>query len=80
MVVQRPDLPPYPLPPDQSILDTFDDTGKALLILGVPGAGKTTTLLELARQLLDRAAGQPGLAHPRDLQPFLLVGAPTHPG
>ena len=59
MVVQRPDLPPRPLPPGQSILDTFDDTGKALLILGAPGAGKTTTLLELARQLLDRAAASP---------------------
>lgn len=59
MVVQRPDLPPRPLPPGQSILDTFDDAGQALLILGAPGAGKTTTLLELARQLLDRAAADP---------------------
>ena len=30
--------------------------GRALLILGVPGAGKTTLLLELAQDLLDRAA------------------------
>ena len=64
MVVQRPDLPPRPLPPGQSILDTFDDAGQALLILGAPGAGKTTTLLELARQLLDRAAADPFLPIP----------------
>lgn len=62
MVVQRPDLPP--LPANQSILDTFDDAGQALLILGAPGAGKTTTLLELARQLLDRAAADPFLPIP----------------
>ena len=55
-VVQRPDLPPRPLPADQSILDTFDGAGQALLILGAPGAGKTTTLLDLAQLLLDRAA------------------------
>jgi hypothetical protein len=33
----------------------FDDHGGALLILGAPGTGKTTLLLELAQQLLDRA-------------------------
>ncbi len=59
MVVQPPDLPPRPLPADQSILDTFDDAGQALLILGAPGAGKTTTMLDLARRLLDRAAADP---------------------
>lgn len=38
------------------ILHVFDEVGGALLILGAPGAGKTTVLLELARDLLDRAA------------------------
>ncbi|HEV8455601.1 MAG TPA: NACHT domain-containing protein [Gemmatimonadales bacterium] len=37
----------------------FDDTGKALLILGDPGSGKTTLLLELTRELLDRARADP---------------------
>jgi hypothetical protein len=35
--------------------DVFDALGGELLILGEPGAGKTTMLLELARDLLDRA-------------------------
>lgn len=45
------------LPPDTKIIDKFNQlgTGRSLLILGEPGAGKTTTLLELARDLLVRA-------------------------
>lgn len=34
---------------------TFDKLGKSLLILGASGSGKTTRLLELTRNLLDRA-------------------------
>jgi predicted NACHT family NTPase len=33
----------------------FDRLGGGLLILGAPGSGKTTALLELARHLLDKA-------------------------
>lgn len=43
------------LPPDISILDLYDRFKGKMLILGEPGAGKTTTLLELARDLLYRA-------------------------
>jgi hypothetical protein len=46
-----------PLPVDTEIIDVFDEdavTGR-LLILGIPGAGKTTTLLHLARDLVGRA-------------------------
>ncbi|MCM0677501.1 NACHT domain-containing protein [Micromonospora phytophila] len=37
----------------------FDRLDRAVVILGAPGAGKTTTLLELARDLLDRAEADP---------------------
>ena len=45
------------LDPQESIFDTFNrkDVGRKLLILGAPGAGKTTTLLKLAEQLLEEA-------------------------
>lgn len=39
--------------------DVFDELGGGLLILGAPGAGKTTLLLELADDLLGRAARDP---------------------
>jgi predicted NACHT family NTPase len=38
----------------------FDDMGGELLILGAPGSGKTTTLLELAGELLARAEAEDG--------------------
>ena len=45
------------LPAGTSMLDIFDNIGmgRSLLILGAPGSGKTTMLLELARQLIGRA-------------------------
>ena len=45
------------LPAGTSMLEIFENIGmgRALLILGKPGAGKTTMLLELARQLIARA-------------------------
>jgi len=43
------------LPSTARISSVFDDFEEQLLILGAPGAGKTVTLLELARDLLDRA-------------------------
>jgi len=54
-VVQAPDQPPTAVPTSTTISQVFDDYGSALLILGAPGTGKTTLLLELAEQLLDRA-------------------------
>ncbi|MEA5465697.1 protein kinase domain-containing protein [Leptothoe sp. PORK10 BA2] len=44
-----------PLPAGTQASDVFNaiGEGRSLLILGEPGAGKTTTLLSLARQLLD---------------------------
>ncbi|MEM9486466.1 MAG: protein kinase [Cyanobacteria bacterium P01_F01_bin.116] len=49
-----------PLPPGTQVSHIFNaiGEGRSLLILGEPGAGKTTTLLTLARNLLERA--EPG--------------------
>ncbi|NES67919.1 MAG: NACHT domain-containing protein, partial [Okeania sp. SIO2D1] len=51
------DRPILKLSPDADIIDVFDDpvVGGRLLILGAPGSGKTTTLLELGQELVIRA-------------------------
>lgn len=54
MVVQRPDYQ-RSLPAGTHISSVFADLGKEMLILGAPGAGKTTMLLELTRVLLKTA-------------------------
>lgn len=45
------------LPVGAKVIDKFEELGegRSLLILGEPGAGKTTTLLELARDLIEKA-------------------------
>ena len=52
-------LTPRPLSEDTSVLQVFYDsggwTGRGLLVLGDPGAGKTTSLIELARALAEEA-------------------------
>lgn len=55
MVMQMPDREPRLIPKDTSILDLFDRTNGSLLILGEPGSGKTTMLLELCRLLIEQA-------------------------
>jgi DNA polymerase III delta prime subunit len=54
-VVQVPDRAPREVTPNTPISQIFDEQAGALLILGAPGTGKTTLLLELARDLLLRA-------------------------
>lgn len=55
--------PRQPLGPGTKVVTLFDrlGDGRTLLILGEPGAGKTTTLLELGENLLHRA--EQGLDH-----------------
>ena len=59
MVLQAPDQPDRTLPPGTKIINTFDEMNQALLILGEPGSGKTTMLLELARDTIARAEQDP---------------------
>ncbi|MBD2182989.1 NACHT domain-containing protein [Aerosakkonema funiforme] len=47
--------PTFQLPPETSILEVFEETGGKLMILGTAGSGKTTTLLELANELITAA-------------------------
>lgn len=57
--------PPGELPPpDKSIGEVFGAVGQTLLILGEPGAGKTITLLALAREFIERAERDPSAPVP----------------
>ncbi len=49
------DRPPRLLPPGTTLLEVYDEADGELLILGEPGAGKTTALLTLLHDLLDHA-------------------------
>jgi eukaryotic-like serine/threonine-protein kinase len=58
-VLEVPEAGPQTLPPGTPISQVFEDAQRGLLILGAPGSGKTTTLLELARELIARAEADP---------------------
>lgn len=55
MMLERPDREPLPIPSDKKMIELFDENHGELLILGEPGSGKTTMLLDLCRDLLNRA-------------------------
>jgi len=62
MVMEGPDQARETLPQGRKVKDIFDEANRLLLILGEPGSGKTTTLLQLARDLIaevDLAFTQP---------------------
>ncbi|WP_433687424.1 NACHT domain-containing protein [Micromonospora carbonacea] len=47
-----------------SVAGLFERLDRAVVILGAPGSGKTTTLLELARELVDAAGRDPDVPIP----------------
>jgi hypothetical protein len=58
-VLRQAGQPGQALPPGTKIIQVFDQVGGALLILGEPGSGKTTMLLDLARDTIIRAERDP---------------------
>jgi DNA polymerase III delta prime subunit len=52
-VLELPDQTTEDVSPEKTISAVFEEVGRFLLILGEPGSGKTITLLELARDLLN---------------------------
>lgn len=63
-ILELPEHLPVALAGEKRIGEIFSETGRALLILGDPGAGKTVTLLELARELIGRFETDPTQAVP----------------
>ena len=62
MVLEGPDESRVTIPRGRKIGDIFNEANRLLLILGEPGSGKTTTLLQLARDLIgevDQTFAQP---------------------
>lgn len=54
-LVQRVSGDEFQLSADLTIADVFQQMNESMLILGAPGAGKTTQLLDLAAALIDQA-------------------------
>ena len=63
-VLELPGAAAQAVPAERGILELFDESGRALLVLGAEGSGKTTALLQLARALVDRAERDPAQAIP----------------
>lgn len=55
LALRLPERPDQPLPPHTSIVEAFEQAQQELLIMGEPGAGKSTVLVELAHHLVEQA-------------------------
>lgn len=66
LVWETPEQSQQILPPGTKVIDKFLDLGigRTLLILGNPGSGKTMTLLELTRHLINRSEADVNLPIP----------------
>ena len=66
----------YPLPLGTKVTDYFEQLGigRSLLLLGTPGAGKTTALLDIAQSLIQRAE-----AEATEPMPVVLSLSAWHP-
>lgn len=60
----------------EPIKPIYDQVGRSMLLLGEPGAGKTITLLELARDLIEAARTDPGQPVPVVLNLSSWAGQP----
>lgn len=58
-VIELPEQKPQLLGSGKNIAEIFNEADRSLLILGEPGAGKTITLLDLARVLIEKAVKEP---------------------
>ncbi len=64
VIEELPDQANKILPLNTKIIDLFKQSIRSLLILGEPGSGKTTTLLELTRDLINLAESDETFTHP----------------
>jgi len=55
MVIDRPDVQTQSIANGKKMVELFDENQREILLLGAPGSGKTTMLLDLCRDLLRRA-------------------------
>jgi len=63
-MLELPDQTRQTLPPNKKIDQIFEEMNRSLLILGEPGSGKTITLLQLARELIEKAETDETYSHP----------------
>jgi hypothetical protein len=62
--VEITEQPPETISRGMAFIRIYDRAAKSLLVLGEPGCGKTIALLELARDLIQRAEGNTGAPVP----------------
>ncbi|MBU2662736.1 NACHT domain-containing protein [Actinoplanes bogorensis] len=73
VLAAEPEGEPRPVPPGTAMRTVFKDLDRTMLVLGAPGSGKTTMMLELLRDLLADAAHRPdGENHALVILPVML--------